>query len=220
MGPSSACGTSGIATKAVVLDDPAGRNEAYGCGMEQRSVIELFEGSAGAFRSVLVAVRPEHHRAPTPCAPLDVSALVARAIGHQNWVRERIAGRSDPPSYPPIEPDAWMAAFDDSTRSMVEEIGRDGAMDRAVTLAPELTLPGSDVAVLAARNIFQFAWDLAVATGQNRDLAPAVATELLDISRSRLVPQRGPDGFFGPEVVPPVGAPVATVLAGYLGREV
>ena len=76
------------------------------------------------------------------------------------------------------------------------------------------------MAVLAARNIFQFAWDLAVATGQSSDLVPAVATELLEISRTRLVPQRGPNGFFGPESVPLAGAPVATVLAGYLGREV
>ena len=87
-------------------------------------------------------------------------------------------------------------------------------------LAPGLTYPGSDVAVLAARNIFQFTWDLAVATGQSHDLAPDVATELLEVSRARLVPQRGPDGFFGTEHMPPAGAPVATVLAGYLGRAV
>jgi uncharacterized protein (TIGR03086 family) len=188
--------------------------------MAPRGVIDLFEASAGTFRSVLAGVRPDHHRVSTPCDPLDVSELVARAIGHQSWVRGRIAGRSDPPSYPPIDPAEWMAAFDDSTTSMVTELRRDGAMERTVTLAAGLTFPGADVAVLAARNIFQFAWDLAVATEQSQDLAPDVATELLEISRTRLVPQRGPDGFFGPEFVPPAGAPVATVLAGYLGRHV
>lgn len=55
-------------------------------------------------------------------------------------------------------------------------------MERPVTLAAGLTFPGSEVAVIASRNVFQFAWDLAVATGLNTDLA--------------------------------------TVLAGYLGREV
>lgn len=76
------------------------------------------------------------------------------------------------------------------------------------------------MALAAARNIFQFGWDLAVGTGQSTDLAPDVAAELLEVSRTRLVPQRGPGGFFGPEFVPPAGSPIATVLAGYLGREV
>lgn len=193
---------------------------AYDRLMAERGVIELFQGSAATFRSVLEGVRPEHHHLPTPCDPLDVGELVAKAVGHQDWVRGRIAGSSDPPSYPPIEPDLWMAAFDVSTVSMVRELRRDRAMDRTVALAARLTFSGSDVAVLAARNIFQFAWDLAVATGQSDDLAPDVAAELLEVSRTRLVPQRGPDGFFGPEHVPPAGSPVATVLAGYLGREV
>jgi len=183
-------------------------------------VVGLFQASAAAFRSVLGGVQPEHHCRPTPCEPLNVRDLVAKAVGHQNWVRTAIEGRSEPPSYPPIEPDRWMAAFDESTASMVTELRRDGVMERPVTLAAGLTFPGADVAVLAARNIFQFAWDLAVGSGQNADLAPDVAAELLEISRTRLVPKRGPGGFFGPEFVPPVGSPVATVLAGYLGRSV
>ena len=93
-------------------------------------------------------------------------------------------------------------------------------MTRSVTLAAGLTFSGEEVALLAARNIFQFAWDLATAVGQNPDLAPQVATELLEISRTRLVPQRGSGGFFGPEFVPSSGSPTATVLAGFLGREV
>ena len=183
-------------------------------------VIDLFVDSAGTFGLVLARVQPEQHHLPTPCDPLDVRELVARAIGHQNWVRSRIAGRSDPPSYPPIDPEEWKQAFDDSTLAMVAVLRDDGALDRTVTLAEGLTFSGSDVAVLAARNIFQFAWDLAVATDQSQDLAPDVATELLELSRTRLIPQRGPDGFFGPEFVPPAGAPAATVLAGYLGRAV
>lgn len=188
--------------------------------MSQRSVVRLFERSADAFGAALAALRPEQFHVLTPCEPLDVSGLVARAVGHQNWVRNRIAGRADPPSYDPIEPGDWTSAFDQSTRSMVAVLQEAGAMDRAVELAAGLTFSGSDVGLLAARNIFQFAWDLSVATGQVQDIAPDVADELLEISRSRLVPQRGPDGFFGPEFIPAAGAPRATVLAGYLGRPV
>ena len=102
---------------------------------------------------------------------------------------------------------------------MLAELRSDGAMGRTVVLAGSLSFPGSDVMVLAARNIFQFAWDLAKSTGQSTGLAPEVAAELLDISRTRLIPQRGPGGFFGPEFVPPDGSPVADVMAGFLGRK-
>lgn len=184
------------------------------------TVIDQFERAAATFRSVLDEVRPEHHHLPTPCNPLDVTELVAKAVGHQNWVRRAIHGDSTPAAYPPIEPAAWVATLDESTASMVAELNSNGAMERPVTLAAGLTFTGSEVALLAARNIFQFAWDLATATGQNTDLTPELADELLQISRTQLVPQRGPGGFFGPEIVPAAGAPVATVLAGYLGREV
>ena len=184
------------------------------------TVVDLFGRAASTFRAVLGEVRPEQHQLPTPCEPLDVSGLIARAVGHQNWVRLAIHGESAPRAYPPIEPDEWMAAFDDSTAAMVAELNSAGALERSVALAAGLSFSGSDVAVLAARNIFQFAWDLAIATGHDTDLAPEVATELLQISRTHLVPQRGPGGFFGPEVVPAPGSPVATVLAGFLGREV
>ena len=184
------------------------------------NVIDLFERAAATFRSVLDEVRAEQHHLPTPCEPLDVSELVARAVGHQNWTRLAIHGESGSRDYPPIGPGQWMAAFDESTAAMVTELHSEGVTERPVALAAGLVLPGSDVAVLAARNTFQFAWDLAVATGQDADLAPELANELLEISRTHLVPQRGPGGFFGPEFVPAPGAPVATVLAGYLGRQV
>lgn len=180
----------------------------------------LFERSAATFRAVLVEVRPEHHQLPTPCEPLNVAELVVKAIGHQNWTRRAINGESGPPTYPAIEPDHWTESFDESTAAMSATLADAGAMQRTVTLAAGLSFPGPDVGLLAARNTFQFAWDLAVGTEQSTDLTPDLAAELLHISRTHLVPQRGPNGFFGPEHVPPAGAPTATVLAGYLGRPV
>jgi uncharacterized protein (TIGR03086 family) len=125
-----------------------------------------------------------------------------------------------PAEYPGLDPGDYVTAFDRSTAAIVAELQSDGAMSRTVTLAAPLTFPGSDVMILAARNIFQYAWDLARATGQDTNLAPDVAGELLTLSRTHLVPQRGPGGFFGPEFVPGDGASVADTLAGFLGRVV
>lgn len=180
---------------------------------------QLFEQAAAVFRSVLTRVSEDQLGDPTPCEPLTVAELISKAIGHQDWVRGALAGLRASPQYPEIDPARYLDAFDRSTAAMLAELRSDGAMGRTVVLAGSLSFPGSDVMVLAARNIFQFAWDLAKATGQSTDLAPEVAAELLDISRTRLIPPRGPGGFFGPEFVPPDGAPVADVLAGFLGRK-
>lgn len=195
------------------IDDKSGPHDAA-------TARALFERSAATFRAVLVEVRPEHHQLPTPCEPLNVAELVVKAIGHQNWTRRAIIGETGPPAYPAIEPDHWTESFDESTTAMVATLTDTVAMGRTVTLAAGLKFLGADVLLLAARNTFQFAWDLAVATEQNTDLTPDVAGELLHISRTHLVPQRQPNGFFGPEHVPPAGAPTATILAGYLGRPV
>lgn len=187
---------------------------------DDSTVQEIFERSANTFRSVLIGVRPDQHHLPTPCEPLDVAGLVSRAIGHQNWTRSAIEGVPSSRDYPSVEPAAWIESFDSSRDAMVSTLGESGVLERIVELANGLTFPGADVGLLAARNTFQFAWDLAVATSQDLDLDPRLAGELLEISRTRLVPQRGPNGFFGPEQVPPPGATTATVLAGYLGRDV
>ena len=187
---------------------------------DARTVGAVFEQAAAAFRGVLVEIRPEHHHLATPCEPLNVAELVVKAIGHQNWTRRAIDGESGPPTYPAVESDRWIDCFDESTADMLVTLAAVGTMERNVVLAAGLTFSGADVGLLAARNTFQFAWDLAVATRQNADIAPDLAAELLSISRTRLVPRRGPDGFFGPEHIPPAGAPTATVLAGFLGRPV
>jgi uncharacterized protein (TIGR03086 family) len=195
------------------IDDNAGPHTAETAGA-------LFERSAATFRAVLVEVRSDHHQLATPCEPFNVAELVVKAIGHQNWTRRAINGESGPPTYPAIAPDHWTESFDESTAAMLATLADTGLTERTVTLAAGLDFPGADVGLLAARNTFQFAWDLAVATEQNTDLTPDLAAELLHISRTHLVPQRGPNGFFGPEHIPPAGAPTATILAGYLGRPV
>ena len=178
----------------------------------------LYATCASAFRSVLIEVRPEQLDNPTPCHPLNVAQLVEKAVGHRDWVRGALHGDSGAPEYPRIEPSKYLAAFDRSTQAMLTELACAGAMDRTVTLAAGLRFSGYDVMILASRNIFQFAWDLARGTHQSTNIAPDAARELLELSKTRLVPQRGPGGFFGPEISPPAGASAADVLAGYLGR--
>ena len=184
-----------------------------------------FVQAAGVFRSVLAGIRPDQLHNATLCEPFDVAQLIDKAIGHQDWLRA-VLNESRAPSEAPRVPVDYAsvvaaeaaAVFDESVARMVEELQSEGAMTRTVPLSPTQSFSGFEMLVLATRNVFQYAWDLAKATGQSTDLAPDLATELLELSRTRLVPLRGPGGFFGPEFVPPSGSPVADVLAGFLGR--
>ena len=97
---------------------------------------------------------------------------------------------------------------------MVAEPQSDGAMDRPVALAASFTFAESDVLILATRNIFQVVWDLARATGQRPTSHSNRAGQLLDVSRTNPVPQRGPNGVFGPECTPRIDSTNADELAG------
>lgn len=179
---------------------------------------ELFERSAAVFRGVLVEVRPDQLGGPTPCGDLNVAQLVEKAIGHTHWVRQAIQGESGPLVYAAIDPGKYLVEFDACTAAMVSELESVGAATRTVKLAAGLQFTGAETAILADRNTFQYAWDLAMGTGQSTELAPGLARELLAISKTRLVPPRGPTGFFGPVFEPGEGATDADVLAGFLGR--
>jgi hypothetical protein len=62
-------------------------------------------------------------------------------------------------------------------------------MTRAVAPAAGLMFSGHDVMILASRNVFQYAWDLALGTGQSTDLAGAGLLALT--SRRPPTPARG-----------------------------
>lgn len=196
---------------------------------------QSFERAAAVFRSVLAAVRVDQLDDPTPCVPFTVAELVSKAIGHQNFLRAALHGARDdatapsrpqvlvpaprlPADYAGLDPGAFSRDFDRSSAAMVGELRADGAMTRTVALSASQSFSGAEMMILATRNIFQYAWDLASATGQSTDLEPELATELLSQSKTIVVPLRGAGGFFGPEFVPPAGSPVADVLAGFLGR--
>ena len=74
---------------------------------------------------------------------------------------------------------------------------------------------------LATTDTFQHGWDLAKATGQDANLDPELAAQLLE---SAGIPDafRGPDGQapFGPQVDVDDSSPPADQLAAYLGRSV
>ena len=115
-----------------------------------------------------------------------------------------------------------LAAFEEAGNGLVAAFGAEGALDRMYTL-PFGEMPGHAFMGLAVVDTFQHAWDAAKATGQDTDLAPELASALLEQSRASIQESfRGPDGQapFGPEQSAPAGASAADQLAAFLGRDV
>jgi len=110
--------------------------------------------------------------------------------------------------------------FDKGAAASVASFSQDGVMERTLHL-PFGDMPGSVFVGLAATDTFVHGWDVAAATGQSTDLAPALAARLLEQARVALTDaMRGPNGkaAFGPEQTPSAAASNADRLAAFLGR--
>ena len=115
----------------------------------------------------------------------------------------------------------YVAAFDEGAHRSVAAFSADGVMDKMLTL-PFGQMPGSAFIGLAATDTFTHGWDLAKATGQDTDLAPELAAQLLVGARQAIQPAfRSAEGtVFGLEQTAPEGACNADQLAAFLGRAV
>jgi uncharacterized protein (TIGR03086 family) len=84
-------------------------------------------------------------------------------------------------------------------------------------------LPGAAFMGLATTDTFTHGWDLAKATGQDIDLDPELAGQLLAGAKATIPDAvRGADGAapFGPAMPCDDSAPSASQLAAFLGRTV
>jgi uncharacterized protein (TIGR03086 family) len=84
------------------------------------------------------------------------------------------------------------------------------------------SMPGAAFIGLATTDTFTHGWDLAKATGQDTNLSPELASQLLVGARAFIQDSlRSPAGNpFGLEQQPPAGASNADQLAAFLGRTV
>lgn len=185
---------------------------------------QALEQAFAASRSVLENVQPNQLDDDTPCQSWKVRDLVNHVVGGVQWFGETMdAGESDNDgNEDDVSHGDYLAVFDAGAKNTIQAFGKPGALEKMVKL-PWGEFPGAAFMGLSTTDAFTHAWDLAKATGQNTDLNPELAAQLLEGAKASIPDQfRGEDGKmpFGPQQEAPPGASNADQLAAFLGRKV
>lgn len=174
-------------------------------------------------RAIMLKVTPEQYDNPTPCASWDVRALINHIVAGSHYFAATARDGEPPPDthQQDFTADDPLGAFDAGITATLEAFAAPDVGSKEIKL-PFGTMPGAAFMRIATMDTFAHGWDLAKATGQNTDLAPVLARELLAGARQTLPDSlRGADGQspFGPVVEVPDSAPAADQLAAFLGRK-
>ena len=129
--------------------------------------------------SVIDQVRPDQLGDPTPCADMDVRALLVHLVS----VLDRLAalGHDEDPFAvrETVGPDdGWSDAWNASARRAVEAWRNDAVLERPMAL-PWIQGTGADILVSYFNELIVHTWDVATATGQRPDWDETVVAAAL-----------------------------------------
>jgi uncharacterized protein (TIGR03086 family) len=181
---------------------------------------EPLEQAIASTRGVLANVSKAQLQDSTPCAAWQVSDVINHIVGGQYFFASAARGESPPEGETDFAAGDFVAVFDEASAGCLEAFRADGVMEQMLTL-PWGQMPGAAFAGLAATDTFTHGWDLAKATGQDTNLAPELAAQLLVGAKQAISPAfRSEEGaVFGLEQTAPAGASNADQLAAFLGRK-
>ncbi|CAM4127311.1 putative Actinobacterial protein [Mycobacterium basiliense] len=169
-----------------------------------------------AFAGVLAHVSSDQLGGPTPCSQWTIGDLIEHVIGGNEHVGIWAGGTDSPTA----RPGDLVAAHRASAAAAQQVFAAPDGMSTPFKL-PFGEVPGQVFIGMRTSDVLTHAWDLAVASGQSRDLDPELATEQLAAVRGFVVPQfRGPGKPFGDEQPCSAQRSPADQLAAFLGRKV
>lgn len=200
---------------------------------------ELFRRAAGVAAETIAGVSPDQLGAPTPCAELDVRALLAHLVG----VVDRVAaiGRGEDAmavqGTRAVAGDDWSAAWRDATVEAEAAWRADATLEQAVVL-PWVSGTAGEALLGYVNEVVVHTWDLAQATGQtptwDDDVIEAAylaitatlpaegRTALFEAIMPKMGTGERPQGFggapFGEAVNVPAGVAPIDRLVAYNGR--
>ncbi|MEU2717377.1 TIGR03086 family metal-binding protein [Streptomyces sp. NPDC007205] len=189
-------------------------------GTGQPEGVELLRQAHACLREVVAAVPEEAWGSPTPCSEWTVRQVLNHARIDQHAYGLVLA--ADRPGEDPFQPaDALHGDPVAELEKVLDAVADAYAQlpaDAGSVPTPLGPLPLPLAAGAGALDAAVHAWDIAVATGQNRPLAPALAAGLRPAA-DHLVPQLRAYGVFAPALASDGSRDEAAALLAFLGRD-
>jgi uncharacterized protein (TIGR03086 family) len=183
-------------------------------------IARLHRQALDSTRKFVAGVAPDQWTAPTPCEGWDARSLVNHVVSGNFWAAELSRGRTIEEVGDRLDGDVLgsdpLGAYERSAEQADAAFSAPGALDApcAVSYGP---VPGSVYAGHRFLDVLVHGWDLAVATGQDATLDPALVQACAEVVAPQAEMLRG-SGMFGDDVALPGAADPQTRLLAQLGR--
>jgi uncharacterized protein (TIGR03086 family) len=183
-------------------------------------IAELHAQALDGTGRVVAGIPADGWQSATPCDGWDVHALLNHLVAGNLWAAELAAGGTIEGVGDRLDGDLVgtdpTGAYAASAAAAAAVFRRPGAMGApcAVSYGP---VPGAVYAGHRFIDVFVHGWDLAVATGQDADLDPALMQACREVVEPQIAAFRGA-GAFGAEVAAPPGGTAQDQFLALLGR--
>ena len=186
---------------------------------------DVLDEARGMLRAAAAGVGPDGWTRPTPCSDWSVAQVLQHAALDQRVWGATLAGVDLAtvlaPGENPFAPSGQLGAdpvacTDQALAESAPAWTRAGA-GTVPTPLPQGEMPAADAAGAAALDAAIHAWDIALATGQDSPLSPALARALRPIAEGIVEPLRA-YGAYAQALAAGPGADEAAALLCYLGR--
>ncbi len=182
--------------------------------------VAMLEEACGVVEGIIANIAPEQLDLPTVNDEWNVRELIEHLVRGNVWAVQNLeTGGAPRPTEDLIGDRSPTQAFSASAQAMIKAFQAPGALSTVVTM-PMGEMPGAGLAMLRTGDLISHAWDLAVATGQERNIAPSICEAMLEMSRTRFAGKDRARMPFKEPVTVSEAAHAADRLAGFLGKPV
>ena len=207
------------------LDDPVADLISHGRDREAASlasadVLAQLGQLGPLLAGVVGGIRPDQLDRPTPCGDLTVAGVLAHLTAGATRFAAAFRRRAEAPPMPaPAAVDDVLAGVGPALTELAAAIAAPGALDGTIA-APSGDVTADELARFVVLDGLVHGWDLATASGQPYEPAPALVDAVHRFARTAVPPRRDGGATFGDEVEPPPGATPVERLAAFTGRRV
>lgn len=186
-------------------------------GGGQPDLLAILDQTQAAVQALAENVQPGHWASISPNEGWTARDVVNHLIQSNDWALSLLDNAHTPRPQGDVTGDDPAAALRDSAAPISAALH--AMSPDAIVRSPFGEMPPSGFAGFLAVHLLNHGWELAKATGQSTDIAPALSEQMLAMAQRTIPGGQRPGAPFDPETFLLVeNAPAADRLAAYLGH--